>query len=313
MEKIKKILISCYKKDFHLTRICVASIRYFYPEIEIFLIKDLKAGSFSTKELEKNWNINILEFERKKFGWGLSKLEPFFLKTNERVLIIDSDIVFIGQVLDDLNTLDADIIVSGQIVDDLSQKWVKDTFYDYEKVMQYDNNFKYPGFLFNTGNFVINTGLIDRIEFINLVEWTELPKLMHSDIFSCADQGILNYLIAKKLQEKKLTVENKKFMLWGDSSKIKNLEINAIIDKSNSYPYLIHWAGRKHFLVKKMCRNDILEYFEKYYYSKILFGTFKQIFRNLFRNILWPLLIFKSILGKISILRKLRKCLKSNN
>lgn len=304
MEKIEKIIIACYKDDFYLTRICVASIRYFYPEIEIFLLMDLKAGSFSTKELEKNWNVKLLELERKKFGWGLSKLEPCFFKTKEKVLIIDSDIVFIGNVLDQLETSTADVIVSGDIAEDLNQKWVKEIYYDYEKVLNYDPNFKYPGFLFNTGNFVIKTGLLNRTEFQDLVEWNELPKLLHPEIFSCADQGILNYVIAKKSHNKNLTLQNINFMLWGKDHVIDNLEIDKIITKSNTYPYLIHWAGTRHFLIKKMCRNDILYYFEKYYYSKVKFGTVKQKARNLNRNLYWSLL---------DILKKSKKAIKKSN
>ena len=289
MEKINKILIACYKKDFHLTRICVASIRYFYPEIEISLLMDLKAGSFSTKELEKKWNVNVLELERKNFGWGLSKLEPFFFKTNEKVLIIDSDIVFIGNVLDNLDNIESDIIVSGDIIDLIppNQNWIKETYYDYDKLINYDSNFKYPGFLFNTGNFVIKTGLFDRNEFKDLVEWNELPKLLHPDMFIGGDQGILNYLIAKKAQEGKLTIVNQKFMLWGKDYVIDSLDINKIIDKSNSYPYLIHWAGTRHFLIKKTCRNDILKYFENYYYSEMMFGKSIQIYRNALRYLTW--------------------------
>ena len=38
MKPIDRIIIACCERDFWLTRICVASIRYWYPEIPIGLL-----------------------------------------------------------------------------------------------------------------------------------------------------------------------------------------------------------------------------------------------------------------------------------
>lgn len=47
------IVVFCNKLDFFLTRICVTSIRYFYPSIRILLVKDEIHGRFSTSLFER--------------------------------------------------------------------------------------------------------------------------------------------------------------------------------------------------------------------------------------------------------------------
>ena len=53
-----KIVVACFKKDIHIARICVASVRYWYPDIDIYLLKDLSFGDFSNIFL----NIENLSF-----------------------------------------------------------------------------------------------------------------------------------------------------------------------------------------------------------------------------------------------------------
>ena len=99
MSKIQKIYIACCKKDAWFTKLCVASIRYWYPRIPIFLIKDYLWGDFDTSEIEQRLDVSVLDTERKKLGWGFSKLEAMFLENNERILVFDSDTVFVGRVV----------------------------------------------------------------------------------------------------------------------------------------------------------------------------------------------------------------------
>ncbi len=44
--------VACCKTDFYFARICVASIRYWYPEHPIYLLKDDSQGIFSTEEMK---------------------------------------------------------------------------------------------------------------------------------------------------------------------------------------------------------------------------------------------------------------------
>ena len=113
--KVDKVFINTYKYDFHLARICIASIRYWYPEIAIFLIKDEKEGSFDTSFTEKTWNVNVLDVPRKKFGWGYGKLEVLFSNKKETFFVIDADAVITGPVIDKVRKIDADFIVDKEV------------------------------------------------------------------------------------------------------------------------------------------------------------------------------------------------------
>ena len=43
------------------------------------LIKDKYFGDFFTNDIEKNYNVNVMDVGNRVFSWGFSKLEPLFL------------------------------------------------------------------------------------------------------------------------------------------------------------------------------------------------------------------------------------------
>ena len=84
MQKIDKIVIVCHKGILWLTQICIASIRYWYPDRDIYIVKDLYGGNFDTSELERYWNVKELVIEDKKYGSSLSKLGLYVLKEKQK-------------------------------------------------------------------------------------------------------------------------------------------------------------------------------------------------------------------------------------
>lgn len=290
---ITKILVACYKHDFWQTKACVASIRFWYPEIPIYLIKDELKGDFSTKTLQDKFNVNILSLEQTRYGWGLSKLEPFFFqKSEERYLIIDSDILFIGPLLKALNASEADFVVSPEYPDDPNTAWFKETYYSYSKLKEYDSNFIYPGFTFNTGQLVVNPGKINRQHFNNLISYsnTNYPALLRSDIFACADQGRLNYVLSKECINGNITIDKIDFMIYCASNRVNEISLASIKSKEG-YPYLIHFAGRNKQALRKFDRSDIVRFFFKEYYKTQLFGSIKLFFLELRLEVKYNLLI----------------------
>jgi hypothetical protein len=97
--RIDQIYIGCYSGDQRFTRILVASIRTWYPNIPIDLIKDESQEKFDTSDIERFWHVDIMECQRKTFGWGFAKLEPLSLEEKKRILLLDSDQIFAGPVL----------------------------------------------------------------------------------------------------------------------------------------------------------------------------------------------------------------------
>ncbi|PNW26874.1 glycosyltransferase family protein [Formosa algae] len=282
-KKIDKIYIACYKGDYWQTKICVASIRKWYPDISIVLIKDILKGEFNTNALEKKFNVGIADFPIKKFGWGMSKLEPYFSKNNERCLILDSDIIFLGKLLDYLEEFKEDIIVSVDYLDSIDNAWFKRTYYDLAKINnQLDANFTYPGWVFNSGQLVVTTSLFQREDLSDLVEWSIPPTLKLSDAFIGGDQGILNYFFQKKESLNEITIAKADFKVWGNSPEVEGFSIEQI-DSGLGYPKLIHYAGLNNFNYMK--RADLIIYYQKIYYGKFAFGEINRIWFNLkFQN-----------------------------
>ena len=271
--KIAKIFIATHKYDMRFTRICVASIRYWYPAIPIYLIKDHINGDFDTREIETIWNVKIFETAHKNFGWGFSKLEPLFIKDRSRYLILDSDIVFVGKVLDYLESFAGDFTVQLERQPDSE---VKRLYFCLDEMRHWDPNFVYPHFTFNSGQIVATGGFILREDFAELVNWNTLPvSRKHPEVFTMGgDQGVLNYLLIKKAAANQLTISRVPFMKYHEEE-LSAIDLARLTDAS-PYPFLIHWAGRKKRRLRKMLRSDILLHFEAMYYAKVRRGFLKK-------------------------------------
>lgn len=272
------IVVFCHKMDFFLTRICVASIRYFYPSIKILLVKDELNGNFSTKEIERRFDVKIYDCERKKFGWAASK--TFFLlqaKEGEKYLLLDSDIVFVKDFLENVYSRykDADIIVSPEYQTDITSAWIKHIYFDVSKVLNFDDSYYYPGYFFNTGQIFILGGVIKYQHLEAVFDKEKFPFWKRLDIFPLVDQSAYNYIFPKLHQENKLRLIADKFMSWSESDEVKTIKISEII-LAKSEIGVIHWAGalRTPF-IKKMTRADILIFFQNEYYKNIFLGSLK--------------------------------------
>lgn len=285
--KIDHIYIGCYRHDVRFTRILVASIRYWYPDIPISIIKDYLWGAFDTSDIENEWNVSVLDIGGRSLGQGFNKLEPIFAEGEERILHLDSDIAMVGPALDTLEKYDEDIIV--QKINSPSPRRLKKWYFDLERLKEFDPNFKFPGYLFNFGQFVINTGSLKKDDFGELMDVNVIPTyLYHPDIFFGAEMGIFNYVVLKKLMTSQLSVKNIDFAISPKSKTAADISISKLA-RNSPYKYLIHWEGLASPRMKSMPRSDILLYFEDRYYQNIEYGQLKK----LSRAIVWS--IFSTI------------------
>jgi hypothetical protein len=272
MARIDRVYIATHRADLRLTRICVASVRRWYPDIPIFLLKDEAHGAFSSREIEAMWNVQTWPTTPRRFGWGFIKLEPLFDAERHRYLMLDSDIVFLGRVIDALEQFDADFVVQEERQPPVS---VPDLYFDAAKIRaSLDPALSDPAFTFNTGQYVGTSGLIAREEFGALVEWSEPRRVKHPEMFNPSDQGVLNYVVLEKLRAGAISVARTPFMKWGERE-ISPFEV-AALDEDSPYPYVIHWAGLKKLRMRHMLRADILRHFEAAYYRRLAFGRFRQ-------------------------------------
>ncbi len=272
--KIEKIFIATHKRDVRLSRICVASIRYFYPTVPIYLIKDYYSGEFSTEEIERVWNVRRYETPHRCFGWGMSKLEPVFSESGTRLLILDSDTVFTGRVLDRLEEFSEDFVVH---LETQPPQRVREIYFDLDRLREFDSDFIFAGQTFNTGQYVATGGLLQREDF-GAVDWTNTPpSLGYPKTFKNGEQGVLNYVLLKKACLGQVSLAGVPFMKWPQDG-IADIDLTKLAADS-PYPNVIHWAGLTRPRLQAMIRSDILLFFEDYYYSRIPFGKTKSRYR----------------------------------
>ena len=90
-------ILAC-ARDARLTRICVASIRYFYPDIPIRLLAGDILQRGLAEELHRYWGVELVDLPRGDYGRGLVKLEPLFVfgRPGHTFLLMDVDTVLAG-------------------------------------------------------------------------------------------------------------------------------------------------------------------------------------------------------------------------
>jgi hypothetical protein len=275
--KIEGVVISCYRFDLQLTRLCVASVRYWYPHIPIWLVKDCRYGEFSTHEIEKYWDVQVYPSRQKTQGWGFGKLEVITELPARRLLLLDSDIVFAGRVIDWLESFDEDLIVDKEEFDAAA---VEVQFFSLDKLRQLDPGFEFPGYGFNGGQIVSTTGRLTRRDFDGLMDW-QMRTANHPEVFKMGDQGLTNYVALRKAQQGQLTIRRVPFMVWpGEAARAQHIHLKDLTP-DGPHQQLIHWAGLGWGkTLQEMPRAEILLHFENIYYSRIPLGPLLRQWRR---------------------------------
>lgn len=264
---IDTVFIACYKRDQHMVRTCAASIRYWHPHADICLIRDLGKGDFSTDEIQRTLDVRVLDLERKIFGWGFSKLEPLFLPQRTKFLVLDADTVFLGPVLDELNENPADFIVDDETPTPADAKRL---YFDLPALQKIDPEFVACGRNFNSGQWVGTSGLIQRSDFANVLDWSEPPRQTRPEAFMGGEQGVLNYVVEKCANAGRFSLSRTDLMLWSGED-LASIDLESIRAK-RGIPKILHWAGFK-YGEADFARRDIHAFFEQQYYSSLPMGS----------------------------------------
>lgn len=290
--KIEKIAIACFRRDQHLLKPCVASIRYWYPNVEIYLIKDLSQGAFDTAEMEKAFNVKPFPTDLTDFGWGWGKFALLLDKAKKRYLFLDSDVVMLGPVLDYLNQYEEDFIVTGMTEPDKHHGTINNHYIDMKGIETFDPEYRYPGYGFNTGQIILSSGVIQKSDCAAAVEFEPRFRSKHPELFKHADQGVLNYVLVKAAQKGKATIRYADFWIWPGLEEAQRIDLEAIKQKKG-IPYILHWAGSKPVDFRKYQRYDILRFFEQYYYAHVPNGKWKHWLSHYSRLAIVKAKIFK--------------------
>ncbi len=258
------VYIAACGRDARLTRICIASIRYFYPEIPIRILAGDTLQKGLDRELKKSWNVDLVDLPEGDYGWGLVKLEPLFFKPGERFLVLDADTVMTGKILERRAKSDASFFVDDEQLPDADFKRL---YYDWDKMREIDDKVQSARKAFNVGQWFGTAGLVKREEFDRWVDWSFPRKLHYQEYFMGGDQGVMNYVLLQKEAFENVTIERQTIMRWPGNG-MNDLTPDSV--KTGTAPALVvHWAGMKKTAVGKMTGGDLLLFFEKFYYTKI--------------------------------------------
>lgn len=219
---------------------------------------------------------------RERIGTPIAKIFVNFLEPGKKYLVLDADTVFVGRVLDRLSEIETDFIVSKESNVECGTPWFKKTYYDISMVHQFDPEFEFPGYSFNSGQVVITTGKLCRDDFRKFVDFETKERLFPIDrrMFPLTDQSIYNYLLPKKEQSGEISLHALEFSIWGVRDRLSEISVSDI-EKKKSRPFLVHWAGTVASLLRTSIRRDILIFFQKYYYSRIPYGALGRLSFNI--------------------------------
>jgi hypothetical protein len=275
-QAVEYIYIAASARDARYTRICVASVRYFYPDVAIKLLAGGPLERGLADELRYYWNVGMADLPSGDYGWGFVKLEPLFGPGGERFLVLDSDTVMAGPVLGLWSGDDVPFLV-----DDESQteENTRRLYYDWRLVGQIDPKPQPPAFVFNSGQWFGTAGMLTREDFSPWLEWAMPRRVHYPAIFKQGEQGIFNYVLNRKAALAGLNVRRRKIMRWPGHG-MDGLIAPSVADRT-APPLVVHWAGMKKPRLSDMAGADVLHLFETLYYSSLPAGGLQQRLANL--------------------------------
>jgi hypothetical protein len=248
--------------------------------------------------MEKAFGVKNFPTDHQQFGWGWGKFALVLNDKRERYLFLDSDVVFLGPVLDELEKFSEEFVVTGMKENDRFNRTINGHYIDMKKIESFDPSYQYPGFGFNTGQIVLTSGIITKQDCASVVEFEPKFSSKHPEIFKHADQGVLNYVLVKAAQQGKANIRYADFWIWPGLPEAKSISLEGIRNKKG-IPYILHWAGVKPVDFRRYQRYDILSFYEEFYYSKLPNGKLKKWWNHYSR-----LAIVKAKILKYTLLRR---------
>jgi len=295
---IDRVIVFCSPNDLSLTELCIASIRFWNKNIPVFLHKDQSRGSFDTSHIEKHFSVELCDSSNSSLGNPLSKLYYITrgadLKSKgERILILDSDTVMFGDLVSELAECQGDLAVSG--TQDPSKEFTEKKYFSLDFFNQEEVTKTKPTFVFNTGHILLTTGVLSLDEFEHLIIQDEKGTNVKDGI-QLWDQGLINYVVNKRIAENSIDVHRHNYFLWSRGQKNFANQKNA--------PFLIHWAGTTHPLEERMEHWKHVKRYRMYFLRQ----TGKPIISHVFkRAMIYTVHYLKQIrlvvLGKKQLIR----------
>lgn len=267
------VVVFCCRSDYFFAKICIASIRYYYPSIKIYLFKDRLKGDFNSRGFCRLHNVDEIKTSRRYYGWSAAKLHFLLnnrLPKNVRYFCIDADIIFIGKVIDKLQKTTAQFVVHGHHDADPYKEESRRHYFEIDKIKNIFPNYLFPGYFFNGGHTLITTGIITKELLKDVFNPAVYPFYTNTRLFPTVDQSILNALLPCLQREQRITLASVDFAKWSLSFFEGNKNNSVELFKDGSFEYLVHYAGDKRTCkTEQMKGHQLLSFFKQQYLSKM--------------------------------------------
>jgi hypothetical protein len=291
MQPIEHIYIVAQKSDFWLARICLGSVRYWYPEIEVTLLVDPSQGwdpSEAIEEVGTLWHAHSIVAEPAWMRYW-TKLRALWNRPGERFLLLDADTVLLGPVLETLSAFPEDFIVEwpyGSLMEGAKfEAEARAAYLTVSRVKEKFPDYVPPGFFFNSGQIVGRGGILQPEDFEPCIDRRgSFPVNRYPELFRYNDQGMFNFVVAEMVRKGLGTVRPFNFMKWGYYGQLTKSYVKKVRRREGAPPFILHWAGAK--LPFKSClpHNDLLHFYEAFYYGRMKGGA-RERWKDLWKRI----------------------------
>lgn len=251
-------------KDRWFLPACVSSIRRYYPNASITLLKDTFRGLVQTSRLERYFNVSSYPIKRAFGGGGWIKLLPAIRGVPNTfkypLMILDADIVLQGAVYEEVAAVPGAVVVSPDpfVQRPLNEQYISKTYLKAERLeacgINLEQLIKFPWF--NSGHLFIREPYLE-FEFIKKwVDWDSTPIRKHDpDLYPLTDQSLLNHYL---LLDERIKVGALYFANWAGD--IAGSEASALKSTYKcSRARLLHYAGLSRIPYWKMSNWQVFE------------------------------------------------------
>jgi hypothetical protein len=236
------VIIGVCPADLYLAKACCASVRRFLGEIPITLLTD---GPVATSSLESVYGTGRLAM--KDIGSELIPLEPgtclpklsiFWASPYERFLYLDADTIVWGDLrvhaaLDKFAFIAAHGVPKPGVVE--SEHAASAAFFDVPALRRFDTDLQFlhrPSLV--AGVFMARRGVFSQQRVVDLVR---------RQCFKASDQGVMNYLFWRSLQDGTPAVGAALFQVVPKDGLM--LDPALALPIGWTQPVVFHWMGKK--------------------------------------------------------------------
>ena len=261
------VVVAAARKDFWQLRACVASVRHWYADLPVLLLKDEAQGPFDTAELCRAFDVAPFPASRRSFGSPLAKLDVLFRPERKRYLVLDADTAVVGPVVELLERYAADFVVAA---DPVGRGEAVGAYYDHDRLAEFDPTFEPPGWAFNSGQLVVTGGVLTPADFATVVAWEEdRPRNLRGDVFPLNDQPRLNYVLQRESAAGRVSVDGCPFKLNPSVQPIPVGPAELAARSDRCPPAVVHWMGRPEVTAGGLPHGEVFRFYEEEYFRRV--------------------------------------------